>query len=92
MKKLLIAFVLTLTTITAQATPSIHQISRPAPSSTIAYQNGYNIGYRRGKNHAYDNTIRTVAIVGAVAILGIIIYEAANPRWTTNENGIVYRF
>lgn len=92
MKKLLIAFVLALTVITAGATPSIHQIGRPTPSSIVAYQNGYNTGYSRGKNRAYDNTIRTVAIIGAVAILGIIIYEAANPRWTTNENGIVYRF
>lgn len=92
MKKLLIAFILVLATITAQATPSIHQIGRPVPSSSVAYQNGYNTGYNRGKNHAYDSTMRTVAIVGAVAILGIIIYEAANPRWTTNENGIVYRF
>ncbi len=92
MKRLLIAIAFALTTITAQASPSIHQIGRPAPSSSVAYQNGYNTGYNRGKNHAYDNTMRTVAIVGAVAIVGIIIYEAANPRWTTNENGIVYRF
>ena len=92
MKKLLIAVLFGLATATAQATPSIHQIGRPAPSSTVAYQNGYNTGYNQGKSHAYDNTLRTVAIVGAVAIVGIIIYEAANPRWTTNENGIVYRF
>ena len=76
------------------ATPSIKQLSRPRPisSNTAIYQNGYNMGYREGKNTAYDNTIKTVAIIGGVLVIGVILYEWANPHWTTNEKGIVYRF
>ena len=92
MKRLLMAVLFILTAITAQAAPSIPTMNTGNMVISTHSSNSYEAGYRAGKSHAYNNAMRTVAIVGVVAIAGIIIYEAASPRWTTNENGIVYRF
>lgn len=93
MKRILVAILFCLTAAVAQAAPSI-PVNNHTGNMVISthHNNSYDAGYHDGKNHAYNNAIRTVAIVGAVAIAGIIIYEISNPRWTTNENGIVYRF
>lgn len=100
MKRFLIVCVLAwlgIVTLPASAMPTISstpQISQTisVPSNGTAYQNGYNTGYKRGKDHAYNNVAKTVAFVGVAVVAGVIIYHLANPRWTTNENGVVYRF
>lgn len=59
----------------------------------LGYQNGYKNGYDDGKDNAYAHAARTALIVGAVAVVGIIIYQATKEsRWTANEKGVVYRF
>ena len=46
-----------------------------------------------GKHDAYNNVARTAVIVGFTVIAGVIIYQLGKEsRWTTNENGVVYRF
>lgn len=85
MKKILIALVLVFGCMSADAAT----IVRPAPT----YSQGYNVGYHHGKQDAYDNIGRTVAIVGAVVIASVVIYELGREsRWTTNDKGVVYRF
>ena len=87
MKKLLI-LLLSLITFNANAlvVPTTTQTPMPV-------QRTYNNGYNQGKRDAYNNVARTVFIVGAVVIVGTIIYELGKEsRWTTNENGITYRF
>jgi hypothetical protein len=84
MKKLMTAIILATTIGTAQAA------TRAYPHPTY---NAYAAGYSHGKNDAYQNTARTLMVIGVVAIAGIIIYEAGREsRWGVNENGITYKF
>ena len=85
MKKIIIALAFLMCGVSANATTII----RPMPT----YSQGYNIGYHQGKQHAYNNVGRTVAIVGTAIVVGIFIYELGKEsRWTANENGVAYRF
>lgn len=85
MKKLLTAVIIATSCTNANALASIRH--------THTYQNSYNIGYNAGKNHAYNNVMKTVAIVWVATVAGIIIYHAGQEsRWGANENGITYRF
>lgn len=85
MKKILIALTFLMCGVSADAATII----RPVPT----YSQGYNVGYHHGKTDAYNNIGRTVAIVGAVVIASVVIYELGREsRWTANENGVVYRF
>ena len=85
MKKIIIALAFLMCGVSANAAT----IVRPVPT----YSQGYNIGYHTGKQHAYNNVGRTVAIVGTAIVVGIVIYELGKEsRWTANENGIGYRF
>lgn len=85
MKKILIALTFLVCGVSANAATII----RPVPT----YSQGYHIGYHQGKQDAYNNIERTVAIVGVVVIASVVIYELGREsRWTTNENGVVYRF
>ena len=45
-------------------------------------------------HHSHSSSIVPVAIfVGLAAVVGIIAYEASSEsNWTTNENGVAYRF
>lgn len=87
MKKILI-IIFSLITFNANA------LVIPTTTQTPIYiQKTYNNGYNQGKRDAYNNVARTVFIVGAVVIVGTIIYELGKEsRWTTNENGFSYRF
>ena len=71
-------------------------LSRPVyvPSRQHYYHGVYNNGYRAGKHHAYNNIVRTVALVGFATVAGVIIYQAGkDSRWTMTEDGnIGYRF
>jgi len=92
MKKIITASILALTMATsAQALPSTAGfVVNPR---YMHYQRGYQIGYHTGKQHAYDNVARTVAVVGATVVVGLIIYELGKEsRWTANEKGVVYKF
>lgn len=85
MKKLLTAIALSTCFATANAaTAPVHPIPpQPSPRSEYAH----------GKSDAYNNVARTLFVVGIVAMAGVIIYHyGQESRWTTNENGIVYRF
>jgi hypothetical protein len=85
MKKILIALAFLMCGVSANAATII----RPVPT----YSQGYHIGYNQGKQDAYNNIGRTVAIVGAVVIASVVIYELGREsRWTANEKGVVYRF
>ncbi len=57
-------------------------------------QSSYDIGYNAGKNHAYNNVMKTVTIVWIATVAGVIIYHAGKEsRWTmTDEGNIGYRF
>lgn len=91
MKKILVATIIALTTATANAVPS--KAGFVVNPRYMHYQRGYQIGYHTGKQHAYDNVARTVAIVGATVVVGLIIYELGKEsRWTATENGVTYRF
>lgn len=87
MKKLLTAIIIATSCTNANAVSSIR-------NNTIrVYNNGYQIGYHAGKQHAYDNVARTVAIVGVAVVAGVIIYQLGkDSRWGANENGITYKF
>ena len=85
MKKLLTAIALSTCFATANATGMpIHQhYPNPMPQSE----------YEHGKRDAYNNVARTVVIAGVAIIAGVVIYHLGKEsRWTTNENGIAYRF
>lgn len=83
MKKLLTAIIIATSCANANAMSSIRQ----------PHNNSYQIGYHTGKQHAYNNVGRTVAIVGTAIVVGIVIYELGKEsRWTANENGVVWRF
>lgn len=85
MKKIIIALAFLMCGVSANAATII----RPMPT----YSQGYNIGYHQGKQHAYNNVGRTIAIVGTAIVVGIFIYELGKEsRWTANENGVSYRF
>lgn len=87
MKKLITAIALATTIGTANAAPI------PANNYHNAYHYGYHTGHRNGKNDAYDNVAKAAVIVGTVVIASVIIYELGrNSRWTTNQNGVGYRF
>ena len=85
MKKLLTAIIIATSCTNANALASIRHIH--------THQSSYNIGYNAGKNHAYNNVMKTVAIVWIATVAGVIIYHAGKEsRWGANENGITYRF
>jgi hypothetical protein len=87
MKKLLTAIIIATSCANANAMSSIRHIPMQP------HNNSYQIGYHTGKQHAYNNVGRTVAIVGTAIVVGIFIYELGKEsRWTVNENGIGYRF
>ena len=87
MKKLLITLA-TLTTLNANAT-----IPTNIQPPHIPVQQTYNNGYHQGKRDAYGNVARTVFVVGAVVIVSAVIFELGKEsNWTTNENGVVYKF
>lgn len=87
MKKLLTAVIIATSCTNANALASIRQLH------THTHQSSYNIGYNAGKNHAYNNVMKTVAVVFVATVAGIVIYQAGREsRWGANENGIVYRF
>ena len=89
MKKLVSVLALATTISTANAMPTLPHMGTPIPQ----YNYGYNIGYHNGKHDAYNNVARTAVIVGFTVIAGVIIYQLGKEsRWTTNENGVVYRF
>lgn len=89
MKKTLIALTLALTIGNANALPTLIEPTDPQPT----HNTGYDIGYRHGKNDAYNNVARTLVITGIVIAAGIVIYNAGQEsRWTANEKGIVYKF
>ena len=83
MKKVILALVLSIITVSAHALPPIPQ----------NYYNAYQSGYDKGKSDAYHNVGRTLVITGIVVIAGVMIYELGREsRWTATENGITYRF
>lgn len=87
MKKLLTATILATTIGTATAAPIM--------TGTTTYSNHhiYHNGYNDGKTAAYNNVARTAVIVGFAVIAGVVIYQLGKEsRWTTNQNGIAYRF
>lgn len=91
MKKLLIATILSATTIfAANAIPAI----TPANTTQSLSNNAYHVGYHHGKSDAYNNTARTLFVVGAVAIAGVLIYHLGeDSRWGfTNDGQVAYRF
>ena len=88
MKKLLTATILATTIGTATAAPIM-------TTGTTTYSNHHidHNGYSDGKHDAYNNVARTAVIVGFTVIAGVIIYKLGqNSRWTTNQNGVAYRF
>ena len=86
MKKLLVALTIAVCTTSANAIP------RAMPVNHRPYTVATN-DYHRGKNDAYNNVARTMVVLGLVVVGSVIIYQlGAESRWTTNENGIVYRF
>ena len=88
MKKILVALTVALTIGNANAVPVMTRPSHPTP-----HNSGYDIGYHKGKNDAYNNVARTAVVVGLVAVATVIIYQATKEtRWTANEKGVVYRF
>lgn len=87
MKKLLFALLLVTAT---QAAPAL---SIGNYVGVTGHETPYHAGYRHGKHDAYSNVARTVVIVGFAVIVGVAIYHLGKEsRWTTNENGIAYRF
>lgn len=87
MKKLLIALTVALSVGTASAVPVMN-----APRTNYnPYQHHHT--YDDGKRDAYNNVARTAVIVGFAVIAGVVIYKLGqNSRWTTNQNGVAYRF
>lgn len=89
MKKLLTATLLATTIGTANAVPVVTQANMTQSLSN----NAYHVGYHHGKSDAYNNTARTLFVVGAVAIAGVLIYHLGeNSRWGVNEHGVAYKF
>lgn len=90
MKKLIAGIALATIIGTAQATPVITQ----GNMTTSSHRNEYSVGYSRGKSDAYNNTARTLFIVGAVVIAGVVIYQLGqDSRWGFNDEGqVIYRF
>ncbi len=88
MKKILVFVFMLMSCANAQALSSIRNIPMHNHYSS------YDSGYRAGKNHAYNNVARTVAIVGIATVAAVIIYQAGkDSRWTmTDEGNIGYRF
>ena len=85
MKKLLTAIIIATSCANANALTSIRHIH--------THQSSYNVGYNAGKSLAYNNVMKTVAVVWIATVAGVIIYHAGKEsRWGANENGIVYRF
>ena len=89
MKKALIGTLLATTIGTANATPAIHSPNPMRPS----YNHGYSMGYRQGKNDAYNHVATTAFVVGVAVIAGVVIYHLSeDSRWGVNEKGVTYRF
>lgn len=89
MKKILVALTIALSIGTAEAMPIMTSPTTPTPT----HNNGYSVGYRHGKNDAYNNVARTAVVVGLVAVAAVIIYHAGEQsRWTANDKGVVYKF
>lgn len=87
MKKLLTAIIIATSCANANAVSSIRN------NTTRVYNNGYQIGYHAGKQHAYNKVARTVTIVGVAVVAGVFIYQLGKEsRWGANENGITYKF
>lgn len=87
MKKLLTATILATTIGTATAAPIM------TGTNTYSNHHIYHNGYSDGKHDAYNNVARTAVIVGFAVIAGVVIYKLGqNSRWTTNQNGVAYRF
>lgn len=88
MKKLIAGIALATTIGTANATPAIHQLN-PRPT----YNHTYSAAYHHGKHDAYQNVATTLFVVGAIAIVGVAVYNLGEEsRWTANDKGVVYRF
>ena len=76
----------------AQATHSMRPVYR-YNNPQIAYNNGYNMGYHKGKQDAQNKIAKATGAVILFAIAGTIIYHVGKEsRFTTTENGITYRF
>lgn len=92
MKKILTILIMSAICSTANAARIITPIRPITPAQT--YQNGYSAGYHAGKNNAYDHVAKTVFVVSAVVVAGIIVYELGKEsRWGINQDGnITYRF
>ena len=90
MKKLISTFALSATLTThAIAMPTFHYTGRPDSIASASYD----VGYRKGKNAAYQNVATTLFVVGAIAIAGVVVYHLGEEsRWTANDKGVVYRF
>lgn len=89
MKKLISVLALTTTISSANALSIGNYIGVPRTH----YQNGYEAGYSAGKSHAYNKAAKAIFFTGFTVIAGVIIYQLGKEsRWTTNENGVVYRF
>lgn len=91
MKKLLLGLTLATVIGAANATPSTMLVGGMLPQTTIHHT----YDYHKGKSDAYNNVARTLFVVGAVAVVGIIIYELgqdSNSRWGVSENGLTYAF
>lgn len=89
MKKLITALVLSTTISSANAMNVGNYVGMPR----TPYQNGYEAGYSAGKSHAYNKAAKAIFFTGFTVIAGVIIYQLGKESsWTTNENGVVYRF
>ena len=89
MKKILIALTVVFSMSAAHAVPAITQMNATRPANNSAYS----VGYHHGKSDAYNNTARTLFIVGAVVIAGVVVYHLGQEsRWGVSENGLSYKF
>lgn len=89
MKKIIAGITLATTLGTANAMPTIHQLNPVQPT----YNHTYSAAYHHGKNQAYQNVAHTLFAVGAIAIVGVVVYNLGQEsRWGVSENGLSYKF